>query len=80
MVLDAAIVERRHRAFQNIDDVPVDGWVLDGAGEIGDLRCILPIEYRPDNLLRITDDREIRIVGDHNDLPTFLSLGQDWDQ
>lgn len=56
-------------------DMRVDRWALNGSGEIGDLRCLLAVKRRPDDLFRVAHNRKVRVVRDHDDLPPLLRFG-----
>ena len=76
MVLDSAVVEGRLRSFQYVHYQPINVWIFDGTGSVRDLRSVLAIEAGPDNLLGITHDGQIGVVGDHDDLPSLLGFRQ----
>ena len=54
----------------------VDRRVLNSPSTVRNLLAIGPIKVRPDDLLGITDNGQVRVVRHHDDLPPLLSFGQ----
>src|SRR5476651_2771453 len=78
MIFEPAVIEGRLRPLKYLHHMRVDSRALDGSRGVGDSLAVCSIKMRPDDLLRIADNRKVRVVRNHNDLPTLLSLGEHW--
>lgn len=76
MVLDPPVIERWLGSLQDFDSMLVDGRAFYRTHGVGNLLAVGALEVEPDDLLRITDNREVRVMRDHDDLPTHLRFSE----
>ena len=80
MIFRIAIVESRPSAFEHIQDMLVDDWILDGAARVGNTIAILAIDRGMNNLFGVANDRNVGIMGYHDDLPPVLHRADHWNE
>lgn len=79
-VFSAPIPEGRLSTFRHINHSLIQARVLDCTALILQRVASCPVELRVNNLFCIATQRQVRVVGHHDDLPTLLGFLDDWHQ